>query len=217
MPSSALNSPTAFLADVHGNLDALDAVLAELASRAIQGIYVAGDLLLGGEHPLEVWRRLERAGARLIAGPSDVALSRVAPDKLRPTDPDEAAMVERFVATRRALGDVILRRLAALPYQLRLPLVDGREVLVVHGSPTDPFEGISHDMDDDEVRARLGHEHADIIMCGATHVPFVRTLDGTEIVNVGSVGAAPEGGVAHFTVLSPKVNGADVEQTWVTY
>ena len=49
----------AFLSDVHGNLEALEAVLGELARRGVKDIYVAGDHLLGGEAPLEVfdtWR-----------------------------------------------------------------------------------------------------------------------------------------------------------------
>lgn len=217
MATKPLSAPTAFLSDVHGNLPALDAVLAELARRAVDGIYVAGDLLLGGDQPLEVWRRLERAGAHCVAGPSEVALARVTPDALKPASPEEAARLTRFRDTRAALGDIVLRKLGALPYTLRLPLVDGRELLLVHGSPADPFEGITHDMPDEEVAELLGSEHADIVVCGSTHVPFRRALEGVEIVNVGSVGAAPEGAFAHFSVLFPKVNGADIEQTWVEY
>jgi len=217
MDARPLSSPTAFLADVHGNLPALEAVLAELAARAVTGVYVAGDLLLGGRHPLEVWRRLERVGARCVAGPSDVALARVAPDALRPAGAGEAARAAAFDETRRALGDVVVHQLGALPYKLRLPLIDGREILLVHGSPADPFEALTHDQEEDEARALLGGDVADIVVCGASHVPFRRTIDEIEVVNVGSVGEAPEGDFAHYTVISPRVNGADVQQFWVEY
>jgi hypothetical protein len=180
-------------------------------------VYVAGDLLLGGARPLDVWRRLERVRARCVAGPSDLALTRVPPNALRPLDAAETDRARRFRATRDALGEIVLRKLAALPLSLRLPLVDGRELLLVHGSPADPLEGLSHDMPDEEVIPLLSAEHADVIVCGATHVPFRRVVEGIDVINIGSVGAAPEGAYAHFTVLSPKVNGAEVEQAWVEY
>ena len=47
-------APIAFLSDIHGNLLALDTVLAELERLGVKRLYVAGDLLLGGEEPLEV-------------------------------------------------------------------------------------------------------------------------------------------------------------------
>jgi hypothetical protein len=48
-------------------------------------------------------------------------------------------------------------------------------------------------------------------------VPFAWVIDDVLVFNVGSVGSAPGGGVAHFTVLYPKSSGATVEQTWVEY
>ena len=51
-------APIAFLSDVHGNLTALDVVLAELERLDVKRLYVAGDLLLGGDEPLGVWQRL---------------------------------------------------------------------------------------------------------------------------------------------------------------
>jgi predicted phosphodiesterase len=205
----------AFLADVHGNLRALEAVLAELRRLAITDVFVAGDLLLGGEQPLEVWQRLQALGAHCVRGTSDVALATIDPKALRPKDSDESDMAKRFAATQRALGELILRRLGELPDRIRLPLVDGRELLLVHGSPADPFEAIGHELDDEGVRGLLADDPADIVVCGATHVPYTRMIDDIELINVGSVGSAPGGGVAHYTLVYPKLGGATVEQTWV--
>lgn len=211
------SEPMAFLADVHGNLAALDAVVEELRRNTITDIFVAGDLLLGGDKPLEVWQRLQSLGARCVRGTSDVALATIDPAALRPSNTEESAMAARFAATRRAVGDLILRRLGELPDWIRVPLVDGGELLVVHGSPSDPFESIGHELEDDDVRDLLADDPADIVMCGATHVPFARTIDHTRVINVGSVGLAPGGGIAHYTLLFPKLDGAQVEQTWVEY
>ena len=45
----------------------------------------------------------------------------------------------------------------------------------------------------------------------------MRSIDGVQVVNVGSVGSALGGGVAHYTLLFPKLDGAQIEQAWVNY
>jgi predicted phosphodiesterase len=207
----------AFLSDVHGNLPALEAVLRELAEQDIRDVYVAGDLLYGGDEPMEVWQRLVEVRARCTRGLSDTALATVDPGSLDPADDHEAAMARKFAATRKRLGDLVVERLRRLPDKIRVPLVDGRELVVVHGSPCDAETEISHDMDDEEVAALLGDDPADIVICGGSHVAFHRLVDTVEVIGVGSVGAAPEGGTAHYTVLVPRMDGTEVHQRWVTY
>ena len=207
----------AFIADVHGNLPALEAVLAELRRRAIVDLFVAGDLVLGGTQPLEVWQRLSSLGARCVRGTSDLALAAVEASTLRPKNDAERSSAESFAATQRAIGELVRRRLGGLPERLRLPMIDGRELLLVHGSPQDPSVAISHEMEDDEISALLADDPADIVVCGASHVPFVHSVGEVQVVNVGSVGQAPGAHVAHYTVISPKVSGADIEQTFTEY
>jgi len=209
--------PIAFLSDVHGNLRALEVVLAELERLGVKRLYVAGDLLLGGDEPLEVWQRLQALGATCTRGPSDMALGSIDPTSLVPIDNEQRKQARLFADTRAAIGDLVAERLRRLPDQQRIPLVDGREVLMVHSSPADSSREISHDLDDDEILALVNDDPADIIICGSTHVPFQRTVAEYHIVNVGSVGAAPEGQVAHYTVLTPRMSGADILQDWVSY
>ncbi|MCB9593172.1 MAG: metallophosphoesterase family protein [Sandaracinaceae bacterium] len=211
------NAPMAFLADIHGNVTALDAVLAELRRRMITQIYVAGDLLLGGPDPVEVFKRLQQVDARCTRGLADSALVELSPDRLAPATEEERAMAERFAATRDAIGELALMFLQRLPERLRIPMMDGSEIVMVHGSPLDPATEISHDVDDDELLHLLGGDPADIVVCGASHVAFQREIEGVRVINVGSVGASPEGGLAHFTVITPRVDGALVEQTWVEW
>jgi len=207
----------AFLSDVHGNLEALDAVLLELERRSIGDVYVAGDHLLGGEEPLEVWRRLQAVGAHCTVGPSDEALATVDPDKLDAVNEEARARLDRFLATRDAIGDLVLAQLKRLPQSIRVPMVDGRELVMTHGSPADHHVEISHDLTETEVLALVQGDPADLFLCGATHVPFDRTIDDVRIVNVGSVGDSPEGRVAHYTIVTPELQGAQVEQAWVEY
>lgn len=207
----------AFLSDVHGNLPALEAVLEELSRRMIVDIYVAGDLLLGGEQPVDVYKRLQQVGARCVRGIGDTALIRVDPDSLTPTDEDQLESVVRFRQTRSAIGELTLKYLEKLPEKVRIPLMDGTEILVVHGSPADPTTELTVDMSDEEMTRRIDDDPADIIVCGGSHVPFQRALDEHRVVNVGSVGEAPEGRVAHYTVITPRMDGTLIEQTWVEY
>ncbi|MGB5285811.1 MAG: metallophosphoesterase family protein [Polyangiales bacterium] len=209
--------PIAFLSDLHGNLRALEVVLVELERLGVKRIYVAGDLLLGGDEPLGVWHRLQALGATCTRGPSDMALGSVDPTSLVPIDAVQRKQARLFADTRAAIGDLVAERLRRLPEHQRIPLVDGREVLMVHGSPADPSRELGHDLSDDEILALLDDDPADIIVCGATHVPFQRAVAEYHIVNVGSVGAAPEGQVAHYTVLTPRMSSADILQDWVSY
>ncbi len=210
-------SPIAFLSDLHGNLTALNAVLHELDRLQVSQLFVAGDLLLGGDEPLAVWQRLQALGATCTRGPSDMALAAIDPQSLVPIDDDQRRQARAFAETRAAIGDLVAERLRRLPERHRIPLIDGREVLMVHGSPADPSREISYDLSDDEMLELLDDDPADIIVCGATHVPFQRTIGDYHVVNVGSVGAAPEGQIAHYTVVTPRMSGADILQDWVSY
>lgn len=207
----------AVLADVHGNLRALDAVLAELARREIKEIYVAGDLLFGGDDPLGTWKRLTERKAKCVRGASDAALATLDPEKMIPKTDDERARLKQFVDTRAAVGELVLKYLERLPDSLRVPMIDGREIVIVHGSPANPLIEITHDLTDDEMLALVADDPADIVACGGSHVPFQRDVSEVRIVGLGSVGASPEGGVAHFCIVTPKMEGTAIEQTWVRY
>jgi predicted phosphodiesterase len=211
------NRPIAFLSDVPGNLPALEAVLAELERREVGSIIVAGDHLLGGDAPLETFRRLTQVGARMVRGLSDTALASVDPAKLRPTTDVEKEKAEAFKRTREALGDLVLEQLRRLPDRIRLPLIDGREVLIVHGSPLDPTREVTFDMPDEEVSMLMDDDPADIVVCGASHIPFRIELDDRIVLGLGAVGAYTEERVAHFTVLSPAMGETHILQDFVTY
>ena len=200
------------ISDIHGHADALAAVLATAERRGFSKLLVAGDLCFPGPAPLQTWRRLTAANAICVQGVGDRALATVDLDNLRATSEHERARLERLRGTRTDLGELILARLAKLPKTTRIPIETGGEILLVHGSPLDPSEPISHDLSDDEINALIADDPADIIICGASHVPFDRTVGETRIVNVGSVGEAPGGQHAHATFLETTASGVAVEQ-----
>ena len=217
LTTNLVTVPIAVLSDIHGNLRALEAVLMELKRRDISRVVVAGDLLFGGDEPLAVWRRLNELHADLVRGMTDTALSVLAPEKIVPKTPEEEARRDRFLQTRKDVGELVLKQIAKLPEQRRFPLADGRELLVCHGSPRDASIDLSHDMDDQEIEVMLGGDPADIICSGGSHVCFDRTLDEQRVLGLGSVGQSPEGNVAHFVILSPRLEGTLIERGYIEY
>ncbi len=201
------------VSDIHGHLDALRAILATAERRSFHKLLVAGDIVFPGPEPLETWRRLSAAGAVMVQGLTDRAVATLDPGALHPRSEHERERLDRMRITREALGELILQRLRRLPTHTRVPLEDGGELLLVHGSPVDPGEALTHDMPDDEINALLGDDPADVVVCGASHVPFDREVGGVRIVNVGSVGEAPGAGarIAHATWIESTPRGLHVE------
>ncbi len=195
------------IADIHGRARPLQQVLAFGKAQGCHVVLVAGDLCFPGPEPLETWKLLMGVRAHCVQGVSDRALGAVDPDDLTVSTELERSRVQRFRAAREALGEVILKRLSRLPTTFRMSLEDGGELLLVHGSPTDPTTSITHDMEDDEVLALLGDEPADVVVCGGSHVPFERYLEPTRIIAVGSVGEAPTPGVTHAAILETSSSG----------
>jgi predicted phosphodiesterase len=215
--AESVRGPLAFLADVHGNLAALDAVLAELREVGAENLYVAGDLLLGGDDPAGVWRRLQEVNARCVRGPSDLALATLDPARVTARSDDERRALARFAETRAALGDLALARLRRLPLALRIELPDRTDVLVVHGTPRDPDTYFTPDLTDEEMESLLADDPADFVMCGGSHVPFARALDGINVISLGAVGECPDPGVACFALLRPTPTGPVVEPRHLRY
>jgi hypothetical protein len=150
----------------------------------------------------------------MVQGVSDKALATLDPDEITPRSEHERVRLDRMSEVQDELGELILERLKRLPTHTRIPLEDGRELLLVHGSPTDPAEAITFDMSDDEVDALLGDDPADVVVCGMSHVPFDRMVMDVRIINVGSVGEAPGTShrFAHATWIESLPSGITVEQ-----
>lgn len=200
------------ISDIHGHAAALRRVLEDAEAREFHQLVVCGDSLFPGPAPLETWKILIERRALCVQGLSDRALYEVNPSKLKATTPEQQARIQRLDEVQRELGELIIARLGKLPTTARLPLETGEEALVVHGSPADPTEPMCADMEDAELSALMGDDPADIIICGASHVPFGRQVGDVKVVNVGSVGESPAAGFAHATIIDASALGLTIEQ-----
>jgi len=166
------------LYDVHGNLPALEAVLADAGD--VDEWLLGGDYALFGAWPRETVERLRTLEARWIRGNGE-RWTAGADDVPEPVVP----AVERC---RELLGDQLVAELAELPESL----VDG-ETLYCHGSPVSDVQSFMPEPAPGE-EDLMGSVKSGRLVFGHTHLPFARTgPDGVELVNPGSVGMPFDG------------------------
>ncbi len=198
------------ISDIHGHAAALRKVLEEGTARGFDQLVACGDLLFPGPDPLETWNLLIEHRALCVQGLTDRAVGTVEPNDLKAENDDQQRRIDQLLDFHDRLGDIIVARLARLNQTARLPLESGHEMVVVHGSPSDPSEAMTADMDDDELNALIADDPADLIVCGASHVPFVRELGEIRVVNVGSVGESPTPGIANATIITTSPLSVDI-------
>jgi predicted phosphodiesterase len=186
----------ALLADIHGNVAALEAALAEIEAAAPDHIFILGDLVQNGPRPAEVIdavMALEAGGAYVIAGNTDIA---VADGDYAAAFPwlDEVPAAHRAAAewARDRLSHEQLEYLRRLPAERRLSF-DGELVLGTHASPGSQTLGLPADLDAAVTVQRATRTDARVIACGHTHVADVRELGRKLLVNPGSCGYAFDG------------------------
>jgi putative phosphoesterase len=177
----------AVLCDIHGNLAALDAVLAELPDDAT--IVVGGDTAAGGEHPAEVVRRLRALGDRVhwVRGNVDRALR---------GDTDAFALPEAVAQVCAQLTQDEITFLSELPTTVQI----GR-TLYCHASPRNDMDIFTERTPEEQIAFLFTDVDADVIVCGHTHLQFDRTIGGKRVVNAGSVGMPAEEEAAAYWLL----------------
>jgi diadenosine tetraphosphatase ApaH/serine/threonine PP2A family protein phosphatase len=189
------------LYDVHGNLPALEAVLADAREAGIERFVLGGDYALFGAWPEETVARLRELDAEWIRGNGErwTADPGAAPEEVQ-------GAIERC---RALLGQELARQLGALPETFT---ADG--VLYCHASPRSDVESFLPQPTDDDAELLLGVE-AERLVFGHTHLAFQRTAGGIELLNPGSVGMPFDGDPrAAYALVDPD---GRVEQRRVEY
>ena len=195
----------ALLYDVHGNLPALDAVLADARAAGAAGYVVGGDVALFGAFPAETVARLkELEDARWLRGNGERWTA--APDEA----PDEEPVPGAIVAARAALGDELVAELGRLPESIAL----GDDTRAWHGSPAGDVLSFLPDPSPQDEELLAGATERRLVF-GHTHLPFRRRHGDIELVNPGSVGMPLDGDQrAAYALLHP---GGEVEHRRVAY
>ena len=184
----------AFFSDIHANLPALEAVLADIESTGVDARYILGDLVGYAPWPNEVLERLQAEGIPTLMGNYDEGTGFDMPEcGCAYTDPVEKRLGdESFGWTKTHASEANKAWLRSLPREIRFDS-DGRRYLLVHGSPRRINEYMYPDKPD-ETFARIGRSaNADVIVCGHTHRAYDKTVAGVRWINDGSAGKPKDG------------------------
>lgn len=217
----------AFISDIHGNLPALDAVLADIAARRVDATYHLGDLVGYGPWPNEVIERIRAEGVAGIAGNYDttVALGHDTCGCQHDDPRHKALSAASYRWTAAQVTPSNRRFLASLPFRLDLrPLgghAAGPAVILIHGAATLNTVYWREDRTDRFCRkmiARLGARDGDAILFGHTHKPWTRTVDGRVLINTGSAGRPKDGDPrGSYALIEVGREGLDIGFPRVTY
>ena len=208
MKRLTIKDPFAVFSDVHGNLPALEAVLEDIESRDIRSIFCLGDLVGYGPYPNEAVALIRERSIPTLMGNYDQGIGFSTGDcgcayrteeqrlegaiSLKWTEEVVTAETRAFL---RTLEDRFLLETPA------------GEILAIHGSPRRINEYLFADRPESTM-AHIVHENPyRAILFGHTHIPYVRQVEGTTFVNVGSAGRPKDGDWrACYAVIDPEAS-----------
>jgi len=191
------------LSDIHGNIDALQAVERDVLQGAhgFDEIWLLGDLVDYGAAPAEVITWVRTHATHVVRGNHDHAVGTGEDCRSAPMYRDLAVATREYFRARLSSSD--LTYLAGLPLHTAVPLAQ-QDAVLVHANPSDPLFGyVPLDASDDTWRRVLAPAGAPgFVFVGHTHDQFTRRIDATTVVNPGSVGLPKDGDPqAHFAIV----------------
>jgi predicted phosphodiesterase len=189
----------AALYDIHGNLPALEAVLADPRLESAEVVVVGGDVI-AGPFPAECLQLLGLLGerARYIRGNADREV-------VEGIDAPQNRPDRRFVADRLSAGQVAA--IAAWPLTVEVEITGIGRVVFCHATPRADFPIVTRLTPEEDILDTFGPITADLIVCGHTHMQFDRPVGRYRLVNAGSVGAPYEDAVgAYWAMLGREVD-----------
>ena len=175
----------AALYDIHGNVPALEAVLADVERAGVDAIVVGGDVAVG-PMPVETLARMREVGGRCVNGNCD------------------RQMVEEFdggSSWARAIDQRDRDFLAGFEPTVSLDIEGLGPTLFCHGSPRSDEERITRATPTERLAPMLEGVAERVVVCGHTHQQFDLRAGEHRVLNAGSVGMPYEGEAAAFWLL----------------
>lgn len=191
----------AVIADVHGNGCALEKVLEDIKSRAIEQFIILGDLVIKGPEPVSVLQMIKDVKPVCwIKGNTDMWFEEL-DGGWKPKTEKERELFEYYLFAKQRLSEEEITFLSGLPTEQPIDLM-GTDILCVHGSPGSVVNGMDHRTSSHELELMVERVYQSIILSGHTHVPYVGDVKGKSIFNVGSVGLPSDGSnLASYGIL----------------
>lgn len=201
--------------DIHGNLPALEAVLADIDANSLSPLYCLGDLVGYGTFPNEVIEKIRQRNIPTLMGNYDQGVGNNSDDcGCAYTRKVAEELGKRSIAwSNQNTTNENKLFLQQLTGQIPIEL-DGLRVQLVHGSPRKINEYLFENRPDASLERLLDMTQADVLVCGHTQIPYHRILpSGRHVVNAGSVGKPKDGNPkACYIVL--EANNRDLTVTF---
>jgi putative phosphoesterase len=192
----------AAISDVHANIAALEAVLGAIDQCGADAVVVCGDLAWGPQPAATMERLMALPGpVYFVKGNADREVGER--HGVRQGLPGWIAEINEWCTDQLSVAQ--REFLNRLPSSVTLPVKGLGDVLFVHGSPRRDTDPIRRDTPSDEIRPMIADVREATIVCGHTHIQFDRMVDGTRIVNAGSVGLQSAARGACWALLGPNV------------
>lgn len=184
----------AIISDIHANIVALNEVLTSINNQKIDQVFCAGDLVGYAPFPNEVIELIRDRNIPTVMGNYDDGIGnmRFICGCDYKNEKAEALGRESITWTKSHTSEENKAFLRGLPKEIRLTL-NGKRILIVHGSPFRYNEYITEDIEQDYAEKMLRESNCDILICGHTHIPFELVFGEQRIINVGSVGKPKHG------------------------
>lgn len=182
----------AVISDIHGNMEALEAVMKDIENEGCEKIFALGDYAMAGPEPDTAinWfmQRENDNKFTLIQGNTDLMIADYSEDVYQAVKEKAPTMAEALKNDFWLINPIQRNFLRNLPEQKELE-IEGVKILLVHGSPRKNNEDILPDLSMHKVEEIIAGTSADVILCGHTHIPCgFQTSKKQTVVNVGSVG-----------------------------
>jgi predicted phosphodiesterase len=180
----------AIIADIHGNLPALEAVLATITGEGVERVVCLGDVATLGPQPREVIARLQALNYPVVMGNTDALL--LAPDAAEGAISDEWTNedCDRWCAAQLTAAD--LAYLRTFQPTITVSLDETRTLFCYHGSPRSHDERITAETPDAALHEMLGQTRAAFYAGGHTHQQMLRRYRDALVLNPGAVGFAKD-------------------------
>ena len=207
----------ALLSDIHANLPALEAVVADIDRHAPDAVYVLGDLVNGCAWPVETLDLLTGRGWPMLIGNHDDAVLQLGTPRMEARYGDRQYYATLWWTRARLRQDQVAL-LAALPEELSLAFAAAPAVRLLHGLPGNFFAGFHPDAPEDWMLRHLSGIAEPTVADGHTHFPMVRRVSRWQVINSGSAGAPYDGDpCVSYVVMEASAEGWQVTIRRIDY
>ena len=182
----------ALIGDIHANLPALQAVLADITTRGVDAIWNAGDSIGYGPFPNEVLDILQERDILSIVGNYDLKALSMPTRSAKWQAKKHPLKLIAFQWAYDTLTPANRNYLRSLPEQRRLKAMN-KDILLTHASPVSNKEFINSNTSKKRLKELALASSADIVVCGHSHQAFTGKAKGVWFINTGSVGRPDDG------------------------